>query len=356
MKIIQVMPEFGLAGAEIMCENLTNALISLGNEVVVISLFDYHSPITDRLESKGVRIEYLGKKSGIDLSIISKLRKVFIDEKPDVIHTHRYLLKYVIPAKRHMNIRVIHTVHNIAKKENNKLDRTLNRYFFKHCQVTPVALTDMVKESILREYALQPDEVPVILNGVPLEKCIKKEKYDFGEYINILHIGRYSEAKNHKEIIKAIVALHDSIPKIRIHFIGEGTYKEQIMKDITQARAQSFIIEHGTTSDSFKYLNEADIFILPSLYEGMPITLIEAMGTALPIVASKVGGIPDMIKDGEEGLLCEPTSESIAKTIMMLIKDQMLRETLGKNAAQKAMLYSANIMAESYTKVYKSRL
>ena len=70
------MPEFGLAGAEIMCENLTYELISLGNEVIVVSLYDYHSAITKRMEDRGIRIEYLQKKSGLDLSVILKLKKI----------------------------------------------------------------------------------------------------------------------------------------------------------------------------------------------------------------------------------------------------------------------------------------
>ena len=91
MKIIQLMPEFGLAGAETMCENLTCELISRGHDVLVVSLYDYHSAITDRLEKKCVRIVYLGKKPGLNLSVIGKLRRVLKSFNPDIIHTHRYL-------------------------------------------------------------------------------------------------------------------------------------------------------------------------------------------------------------------------------------------------------------------------
>ena len=75
MKIAQIMPEFGLAGAEIMCENLTYELVKAGHEVVVISMYDYHSAITDRLEQAGVEIRYLGKKPGLDVSMIPKMWK-----------------------------------------------------------------------------------------------------------------------------------------------------------------------------------------------------------------------------------------------------------------------------------------
>ena len=81
MKIIQIIPQFGLAGAETMCENLAYELKKLGHEVIVLSLFDYQSPITDRLEKEQIDVRYLGKKIGLDLSIINKLIKIFKEEK-----------------------------------------------------------------------------------------------------------------------------------------------------------------------------------------------------------------------------------------------------------------------------------
>ena len=89
MKVLQVMPEFGLAGAETMCENLTYELMKLGHEVVIISLYTFHSAITERLEASGVKVIYLGKKRGFDINIIFKLRKVMKEEKPDTVsYTH----------------------------------------------------------------------------------------------------------------------------------------------------------------------------------------------------------------------------------------------------------------------------
>ena len=77
MKIIQIMPEFDLAGAEIMAENLTYSLLKNGHQVSVISMYTKHTPITDRLEAHGVTIYYLDKKSGFDLSVIGKMKRVF---------------------------------------------------------------------------------------------------------------------------------------------------------------------------------------------------------------------------------------------------------------------------------------
>ena len=100
MKIAQIMPEFGLAGAEIMCENLTYELLNAGHDVVVVSMYDYHSAITERLEQTGVEIRYLGKKPGLDVSMIPKMTKVFLETGIEVVHLCVHPLYYCFPATR----------------------------------------------------------------------------------------------------------------------------------------------------------------------------------------------------------------------------------------------------------------
>lgn len=352
MKIIQLMPEFRLAGAETMCENLTCELISRGHDVLVVSLYDYHSVITDRLEKKCVRIVYLGKKPGLDLSVIGKLRRVLKSFNPDIIHTHRYLLKYLFLANYGLNGKIVHTVHNMAKKENNLLDRTFNGVLFRKYGVTPVALSKIVKESILEEYHLSPEQVPVIFNGVPINNCKPHTNYHVNDTINILHIGRFMEAKNHLELVKAVIGLHEKNPQVVLHLLGEGPMKSVVGALINEKKAAKYILMHGVSPTPLQHLSEADIFVLPSLYEGMPMTIIEAMGTALPIVASAVGGVPDMIHDGVNGLLCEPTSSSIMQKLSVLIKDEQLRKRLGQKALESSQRFSSAHMAEAYEKLY----
>lgn len=145
MKIIQIIPLLDLAGAETMCENLTNSLIKLGHEVTVISLYDYHSIMTERMEKNGIKIIYLNKKSGLDLSLIFKLVKIFKEYKPDVVHSHLYAAKYAHVAASICGIKAkIYTIHNIARNEAGKMNRTFNRFLFKKCHVVPVSLTEEI--------------------------------------------------------------------------------------------------------------------------------------------------------------------------------------------------------------------
>lgn len=355
MKIIQFMPEFGLAGAEIMCENLTNSLVKRGHEVLVVSLYTYHSVITDRMEKSGIKVIYLDKKPGIDFSLFKKIRNVIINEMPiGVIHTHRYLLKYVKAACWGMDIKVVHTLHSVAKKENNKLDRTLNSFYFHQKKVKPVALSEEVKNTIIEEYKLNINDVPVVYNGVPLNRCIPKEDYLIEKSFNIIHVGRLCPVKNHISLINSIVSLHSKYPQVLLHLYGDGELKQNVLDQINNSNASEYIIYHGLTDNPYPLLHNADLFILPSLYEGMPMTIIEAMGTALPIVASRVGGIPDMIEDKKEGLLCTPDSDDIERCIALMINDDNLRARLGRAALTSAYKFSSEKMAEEYEKIYLS--
>ena len=108
----------------------------------------------------------------------------------------------------------------------------------------------------------------------------------------------------------------------------------------------------GLTNDVYSVMESSDIFVLPSLFEGMPMTLIEAMGTGMPILASNVGGIPDMIENEKSGLLCEPTVDGIVAGLERLISSEEDRQTYGHNAIISSEKFSADKMAKDYYKIY----
>lgn len=353
MKVIQVIPNFALAGAETMCENLIYQLIKRGHEAVAVSLYTTHTAITDRLAQNGVKVYYLDKKVGFDFSVFRKLSKIFKKEKPDVVHTHLHVTKYVVPLLIGKKIKRVHTVHNVAQKESGKSGRVLNKFFFKNCRTVPVALSDLVQDSICKTYKIKPEKVPVVFNGIDLDKCIPKTDYRSGEKIKILHIGRFYEQKNHVGLIKAFARFHESFPHSVLQLIGEGE-KRQEMEDLVKELSLTKHVEFlGLQTNVYGYLHDADVFTLPSLYEGIPITLIEAMGTGLPIVATNVGGVPDMLKDGESGLLTEVDEEKIAQAFLEMAKDEDLRKRLGEQAKAASVAFSAEQMTEKYLEIYK---
>lgn len=355
MKILQVIPYFCFGGAETMCENLTYALQEQGHQVSVISLYDQRTPISTRMEQAGVAITYLDKKLGLDISMVPKLVRVMKKEKPDVVHSHLDVIKYAVAAAKLAGVRkCVHTVHNVADKEaEGTLQKIINRTYFRLKWSVPVALSPLVQQTIVDFYGMKEADVPVIYNGVDLTRCIPKKDYRSADVLKILHIGRFNEQKNHRRLLEAFALLAEQLPNVRLQMLGDGETMDEIRQYAAQLRLEERVCFEGSQSNVYPYLHEADLFVLPSDYEGMPMTIIEAMGTGLPIVATAVGGVPDMLADGQSGLLTECTAESVFRACKQLAENETLRQQLGLQAKQDCLRFSAQYMAQEYLKQYQ---
>ena len=355
MKILQVIPYFCFGGAETMCENLTYALEKQGHQVTVVSLYGERTPISRRMEDAGVRIFYLDKKLGLDFSMIPKLMKIMKKERPDVVHTHLDVIKYAVAAAKLSGIRkCVHTVHNVAEKEaEGRIQKIINNMYFKLGWSVPVALSPQVQRTIVEFYGIPAEKVPVIFNGVDLSRCIPKDNYAAGNPVKLVHIGRFNEQKNHKGLLDAFRLLHQERPDTQLWLLGDGELREETEYHAEELGLKDSVRFLGSQSNVYPYLHEADIFLLPSRYEGMPMTIIEAMGTGLPVVATAVGGVPDMIRDGESGLLTNTDARNISQACARLVSDPALREKLGQNARKESVRFSADFMARRYTEEYE---
>jgi glycosyltransferase involved in cell wall biosynthesis len=354
LKVMQIIPNLALGGAEIMVENLSYALDNEGVDVKIVSLYTYSSPITERLKKCNIHVYFLGKRKGFDIRILLQLFKLFYKEKPDVIHSHLYATTYSIPAAILAGIRIrVHTIHSIANKEINSFKRKIYKFFYKYCKVIPVAISSKVKDTFYEEYKLPKISVPLIYNGINFARCETKH---YGpnppNIINIVHVASFKEAKNHSGLIDSFKIVHKSNPSTTLTLIGTGPLEEKIKDKVRDLELENSVVFLGAMDNVFPFLNEADIFVLPSLWEGMPMTLIEAMGTGLPIVATNVGGIPDMIEDKFSGLLVDVNIEEIAKAILDLSYNYELRKEIGHNAKSQVERFSAKIMAVNYLNLY----
>lgn len=355
MKVLQVIPYFCFGGAETMCENLTYGLMAQGHDVCVVSLYPERTPIARRMEEAGVRIRYLDKKLGLDVSMVTKLSAIMKEEKPDVVHTHLDVIKYAVAAAKLRGIpKCVHTVHNVAQKEaEGKLQKLINGFYFRMGWSVPVALSPQVRDTIVDFYGLPQEKVPVIFNGVDLSRCIPKESYDAGENLKLVHIGRFNEQKNHRRVLEAFSLFAKNYTKAQLWLLGDGEQMEPTKayaKELSLGEKVRFL---GSQNNVYPYLHEADLFLLPSDYEGMPMTIIEAMGTGLPVVATAVGGVPDMISHRVSGLLTELTAQSVAEACEALAADEALREKLGKTAREESRRFSADFMAQRYAEEYQ---
>lgn len=353
MKILQVIPYFCFGGAETMCENLTYALRKLGHEVCVVSLYHERTPISRRMEEAGVRILYLDKKFGMDVSMVPKLTKIMKQEKPDAVHTHLDVVKYAAAAAKLAGVKkCVHTVHNVAEKEAEGLARRINHVYFRLGLAKPVALSPQVQQTIAQVYSVEIGGIPVIYNGVDLSRCLPKEGYEASKPVRLLHIGRFNEQKNHAALLRSFRKVLQKYPDTRLELLGDGELFEETRRYAQELGIAEKVQFHGSQSNVYPYLQNADIFLLPSDYEGMPMTIIEAMGTGLPVLATAVGGVPDMIEQEKSGLLVPCDENAVCEACCRLISDPELRQRLGQQARQDSLRFSAEHMAKEYCRLY----
>jgi len=253
MKILQVIPYFCFGGAETMCENLTYGLTELGHQVVVVSLYGEKTPISERMEEKGIRILYLDKKFGLDISMVPKLRKIMQAEKPAVVHTHLDVIKYAVAAAKLSGIRnCIHTVHNVADKEaEGRIQKIINTVYFKLGWSRPVALSPQVKQTVVDFYGLPDKDVPVIFNGVDLSRCMVKESYTSDGRLKLLHVGRFNEQKNHAGLLEAFRLFLEKHPDSELRLLGEGELLEETVEQAEKLGIQAQVQFCGSTGNVY---------------------------------------------------------------------------------------------------------
>lgn len=354
LRVMQIIPDLGIGGAEIMVENLSIELNKREIDLKIISLYSHNSAITERLEKNNVQIIYLNKKLGVDWKIAVRLYRLMMEFKPDVVHTHLYAASYGIAASIFAKVPVkIHTIHNVATKEFKKINRIINRIFYHYYGVIPVSISPLIKQTVQKEYNLAENSVAMIYNGIDLKRCLPKENYAFNkDRIDIIHVGSFKEQKNHVGLLRSFKMVYDQYPNANLILIGSGELEEQVENCIKNLELGENVELLGLRADVYSFLNAADIFVFPSLWEGMPISLIEAMATGLPILATRVGGIPDMIENNISGLIVDVKDDDVSRALIQLIENRTLREQLGYQARIAALRFTSNKMATEYADLY----
>jgi glycosyltransferase involved in cell wall biosynthesis len=319
MKILQFIYELVPGGAERFVVDLANEL-SAEHEVVLFTLRD------DSIQNKGFyvpeispRVKYVNLKikPGLNPMLVWKFYKLLKLEKPDVVHCHLNLVNYFFLSSILLKNRIkfFYTIHNSAETEvNSEKERIIRRFFFKHRYFIPVAISDETKGSYQVYYRL--DDVPVIYNGrkfsskTPEYENVVSEIASFrsSEKTRVFcHLSRFDEKqKNHTLLVNVFNKLRIEGFDVVLLVIGEGFENAVDLKKL----ANDHVHFLGIKKNVIDYLHTCDAFCLSSNFEGMPISLIEALACGCPSICTPVGGIVNTVKDGITGFLSKSLSEA----------------------------------------------
>ena len=213
----------------------------------------------------------------------------------------------------------------------------LNIYLLKKVVTHIIANSKETKRTILKNLAndIEPEKIKVIYHGIDIRehsekstnKIFKKEKNE----IIIGNLGRLTEQKGHKYLIDLATILKNTTQNFKIIIAGEGESKDELVKLAEKSGLKESVTFLGFISDIKSFLNEIDIFVLPSIWEGFGFAIVEAMIAEKPVIAFNITSNPEIIIDTETGFLVEfPNVEQFAEKVKLLIHNKELRETLGE--------------------------
>jgi glycosyltransferase involved in cell wall biosynthesis len=369
MKILQLISSTGFFGAENAMYELSKGLSSQGYRTYIGIIGSLkHFPVEFPLLAKNSNIEVkeFSCRGKFDLKTILQIRRYVKNNRINIIHSHNYKSNfYSLLATALQNVKRITTCHNWLSvnpkmKIYERIDKSLLHKFHKI-----IAVSDALKEEIINS-GLPVEKVLVINNGVDLtrfnspdnsDSIRKKLGFDSKDKI-IGTIGRLVPDKGNIFLLQAIKGLLDTFPNLKCLIVGDGKEKDNLQFQVGMLGLKGRVVFAGIRADIPQILNLIDIFVMPSLKEGMPMALLEAMAAKKAIIATKVGDIPKIIEDRVTGLLVEPGNvNSISNSIKMLLQDETKTRSLAENAFEKVKNKFSNLnMTQAYTMEYKKML
>lgn len=360
MKIIQLTYALSPGGAERFVVDLSNQLSeNPNNEVILCSIVDDKDPANRHyLPELSERVRYvcLGCASGYAWNSPLRVLRLIQREKPDVVHAHCNATLLYLPSLLCKHSNYVYTLHSLADEcIGFKLEYTFNKLFLKR-RIYSVTISDKCEKSFQRVYPGLP--VTCIPNGRSpirptdrLEK-VRSEVAGFKSSSTdkvFINVARCGEAKNHQMLFEAFDELTKTKPHLQLIVIGKG-FEDSPLWSYSKYPHIHIL---GLKDNVGDYLLCADFFILSSLWEGLPISLLEAMSCGLIPVCTPAGGIPDVVTDGKTGFI-SPSFEKadFIQTInRALDHEQAIDRGLVKAAYERQ--FSMERCAERYYKVYE---
>ncbi|WP_438039288.1 glycosyltransferase [Sorangium sp. So ce128] len=360
LAIAHVVSSFQTGGAEQVVVDLAASQRAAGHDVLAVAIAeDPDGPRAEQLRRRGVEVHLVPKCPGFDATITARLAALFATKGVTLVHAHNHLsLIYAAPAGWLHRVPVIHTKHGVSQDMQGRswLRRAASAFVDAH-----VAVSQPTAAVVLGRREVDPPKLHVVVNGIDLsrfapdpaararvraELAIPRDAWVVGS------VGRLSPVKNHALLVRAAAT---SLPRNgRVLLVGEGAERGRLDALARELGVSERVLFAGERHDVPALLAALDVFALPSLSEGLPLALLEAMAAGLPAVATDVGGVSTVLVHGETGYLV-PSDEvaPLAARLSELHANPARAAQMGRSGRMLALRrYSAIRMAERYMDLY----
>ena len=362
--ILHLIDSGGLYGAEIMLLNLVAEQVQQGMRPIIASIGDPscgEKPLEREASRRGLHIEIFRMRRGPNFAGALRILRYAQRAGVEILHSHGYKgnILFGLMPKSLRRIPMVATLHGWTWINGNNrmqiyelLDR-LSLHFIDRVVVVNKAMREKI--ALKRIY--------VVNNGIPIAEQPPKPAYPLDPRIvdfcceshAIVTIGRLSPEKGFDILLDAVHEISKTNPRVRLVIFGEGEERSALEAQIRKLRIESLVLMPGYVEDAKRYMLLFRVFALSSLTEGLPIVILEAMQAGLPIVATRVGGVPEVLKEGEAGKLVPARNASrLAEGIYELLIDASLAKKMTDSARQSLeTMYSSTAMALKYIKIYE---
>lgn len=318
-------------------------------------------PLAEELKADGIPVYLLPSRRRPDYFAFAKARTHFREHRPHVVHTHNTqpFIDGGLGAVLARVPRLIHTDHARDfpdKKRYMLAERVLSRFAYR-----VVGVSDHTGTNLIRFVKIDPAKITTVYNGIEPEKApavdVAEKRRELGIPAKALVLGvgvRLTEQKGLRYLLAAMPEVSARVPEAHLAIAGYGPLADELQaaaRDLGVSGCTHFL---GPRQDMPEVLQVFDIYVLPSVWEGFPMIILEAMAAGLPIVATRVGGVPEAVEHGQTGLLVEPRRpDRLAEALSHLLTDPESRRRFGTAARGRFQeRYTAAAMARAYEELY----
>jgi glycosyltransferase involved in cell wall biosynthesis len=379
MRLLFLVHGLPVGGTEVLVSELARRFRRDGLDVSVGCL-DEVGELGSELSAEGVSVELYSRRAGFDARLAARIAGSVRRHRVDVVHAHQYTpYFYGVLAKVLTGVPLIFTEHGRLYPDlPSRRRRAFNRMFAPLVdRIT--AVSEDVRDSLWRVEGIAPARVSIVQNGIDLARFtprgsearrVARESLSLPSGAPVIGtVGRLDPIKNYPLLLSAFRRLLVRFPEAVLLIVGDGPERQRLESLARESGIEANVRFLGMRRDVDRILPGLDVFVLSSFSEGMPVTLIEAMAAGVPVVATAVGGIPRVIRDGQEGLLVsgippnplespEPVvseyADCLAEAIGRLLDKPELGQALAARAATRACVeFSLETMCARYRRMYE---
>jgi glycosyltransferase involved in cell wall biosynthesis len=358
LRIAGVDPERGYGGGETQVLGLTLALGRMGHRAELIC--DPAGPLWERAQAAGIACHALRIRNSVDFAAGMRLRSILRRQPFDVVHFHTSRAHAMAPfARGHAGALVV------TRRMDYRPNRMFAPYLYNHAVDGVAAISSEVAESLARA-RVPRERIAIISSGVDCarfrppaadERRAARARLGIANDAVVLGtVGALEERKGHRYLLEAMSELCRAPQAPLVCLIaGDGSRRAELERDAAQMGIAGVVRFLGRVDDACPVLWALDVFIFPSLHEGLGVALLEAAACGLPAVASKAGGIPEVVIEGSTGLLVPPADASaISAATRRLIAAPAQRAEMGAAARERALReYTMDTMARRTLELYR---